>query len=233
MSGPSLIFREVHRLRRFTQELQEQLDRIPRQLKAQQGKVTRQEDLLREAQDALKHLKVTVHEKEVSLKTTHTQIAKRKKQLDEVASKKEMDALQSELAADRGTCQKLEDEILEAMTQSEEKTGQLPELEKAVREAKAEYAKFEAGVGARQADLRAQLAQAQQQLAEVESAVPGEVRPQYNRVVGARGADAFAAVRDRNCTACHSEITAQNYNELQQDRFLMCKSCGRILYRPE
>lgn len=233
MPGPTVTFREVHRLRRFAQDLQEQLDRLPRQLKAQQAKVTRQEELLREAQDTIKHLKVAVHEKEVSLRTAHNQIAKRKKQLDEVSSKKEMDALQSELTADRATCARLEDEILEGMTQAEEKTGQLPELEKAVQKAKEEYAQFEAGVGARQADLRAQLAQAQQQLAEVETGLPAEVRTQYNRVVGARGADALAAVRDRNCSACYTEITAQSYNELQQERCVVCKSCGRYLYLPE
>jgi predicted nucleic acid-binding Zn-ribbon protein len=106
-------------------------------------------------------------------------------------------------------------------------------LDKAVKQTKEEYARFEKEAGGRQADLTGQLEQVQAQLKEVESGLPREARPQYDRVIAARGADALAAVRNRNCTACNSEITAQNYNELQQDLFVICKSCGRILYLPE
>jgi predicted nucleic acid-binding Zn-ribbon protein len=233
MPGPAEIFRQIHRLRRFARDLQEQLDRIPRQLRAQQAKVARQEELYREAQDALKHLKVAVHDKEVTLKTTHGQVSKYQKQLNEAGSKKEYDALQAEIAAAREKCRQMEDEILNGMSESEEKAAQLPELDKAVKQAKEEYGRFEKEAGGRQADLAGQLEQVQAQLKEVEAGLPREVRPQYDRVIAARGADALAAVRNRTCTACNSEITAQNYNELQQDRFVLCKACGRVLYLPE
>src|SRR5207237_417472 len=79
--GSSL--REVHRLRRHVKNLQEEIDRAPRQEKAQQTKVARQEEILREAQEGIKKSKVAIHDKEVSLKTIHSQIAKHKKQLNE------------------------------------------------------------------------------------------------------------------------------------------------------
>ncbi len=233
MPGPAVVFREIHRLRRHAQDLQEQLDRVPRQLKAQQAKVTRQEEALKEAQETIRKLKVAMHDKEVTLKSTHAQIAKRRKQFDTVASKKEMDALQAEITADVAATQRLEDEILTCMTESEEKTAQLPELEKALAQAKQEYAEFEKGVSARQADLTGQLNEALEKLKAAEADIPPKVLPQYQRIVAARGADALAAVRGRTCSACHSEITAQNYNELLQELFVVCKSCGRILYLPE
>ena len=83
------------------------------------------------------------------------------------------------------------------------------------------------------ARLEEQLAEVQRQLKEVEASVPANLRSQYNRVVASLGADALAAVHDRTCSACHTEITAQNYNDLQQELFVSCKSCGRILYPPE
>jgi predicted nucleic acid-binding Zn-ribbon protein len=51
--------------------------------------------------------------------------------------------------------------------------------------------------------------------------------------MAARGADAMAAVENRTCTACYTEITAQNYHELILGQLVVCKSCGRILYLPE
>jgi predicted nucleic acid-binding Zn-ribbon protein len=52
-------------------------------------------------------------------------------------------------------------------------------------------------------------------------------------LVTAKGDDALAAVTGRSCSACYTEITAQNYNELVREQFVPCKSCGRILYLPE
>jgi predicted nucleic acid-binding Zn-ribbon protein len=233
MSGPAVIFREIHRLRRHAQNLQEQLDRIPRQLKAQQGKVARQEEGLREAQEGFKKLKVAIQTKEKALKDRHGQIAKYQKQLNEVQSKKEYDALQAEIAGSKKDCQRLEDEILAGMVESDEKGAQLPELEKALGQARGELASFEQQAGVRRTDLQAQLTEALGQLKAVEAAVPEQVRVSYNRIVHSKGADALAAVRDRICTACHTEITVQARTDLGQELFVACRSCGRILYLPE
>ena len=233
MSGPAILFREIHRLRRFAHELQEQIDRQPRQQKAQQAKVARQEEAYRQAQDAIKHLKVDVHSKEGTLKSTHTQIAKYQKQLNEAGAKKEYDALQHELNDAKATCQQLEEEILNGIAESEEKSAQLPELEQAVRQAKEEYAKFESGMTERLTNYRTQLAEANKQLQEQEAALPVSLRAQYERIVASKGPDALSSVQGQSCTACYTEITAQQYNELQQELFVPCRACGRILYLPE
>jgi predicted nucleic acid-binding Zn-ribbon protein len=233
MAGPAATFREIHRLRRLARDLQEQLDRVPRQRRVSEAKVSRQEERRRECQEAIKRLKVTAHEKEGVLKSAHAQVAKHRRQLETAGSKKEYDALQLEIRHTQEVCARLEDEILAAMAEGEEKAAQLPELEKAVQEARDEAARFEAEAAGRQAGLEGHLAEVQGQLKEVEAGILANLRPQYNRIVAALGADALAAVRDRTCSACHSEITAQNYNDLQQELFLVCTSCGRILYPPE
>src|SRR5438132_1692159 len=101
MPGPAATLREIHRLRRLAKDLEGRIAQQPRLLRAQQNAVTKQEENLREAQEAIKRLKVTTHEKEVSLKTTNQLIAKHEKQLNEAATKKEYDALKSEIAAGR------------------------------------------------------------------------------------------------------------------------------------
>jgi predicted nucleic acid-binding Zn-ribbon protein len=233
MSGPATLFREIHRLRRSAQDIKDQLDRFPRQLKAQQARVARQEELQREGQDRIKHLKVGIHDKEVTLKTTHGQIKKYEKQLDEAAGKKEYDALQLEIATAKAKCQSLEDEILTDMTTMEETTAQLPELERAVQQAREEYKQFEATSGEKRAELTKQLTETLARLKEAEAGIPGSIRPQYDRMVAAMGADAMACARNRICLACSTEITTQNHHELLQHNFVVCKACGRILYPPE
>jgi len=233
MSGPATILREIHQLQRHEKELRDQIDRLPRQLKVQQAKVTRQEDLAREAQEALKHLKVAVHDKESQLKQLQQQIAKHQKQLNEAASKKEYDALKVEMAGDKEKCQQFEDAILAGMIEVDEKSTQVPELAKAVQRAKDELAQFEKDSVSRQASLQEQLRQTQRALQEVEATLLPDVRATYDRLASARGADALATAQSRTCLACNTEMTIQSYNDLLSARLVICKACGRILYLPE
>jgi predicted nucleic acid-binding Zn-ribbon protein len=233
MAGPMPVFREIHRLRSFEHALKEQLDRIPRQRKNHQNKLAKQEQALLDTQEAIRKLKVTASDKDKELKGKDAQIKRYQEQLDQVTSRKEDDALRLQIAHAKTVCGHLEDEIFQALSEVDEKTPQIPELEKAVTAARDELAKFEAESKTRQADLEAQLAQARAELKAVESNVPDDLRPQYNRTIASLGHDGLAVVRDRTCTACYTELIRQTITELEDERFVVCKSCGRILYLPE
>jgi predicted nucleic acid-binding Zn-ribbon protein len=233
MPGPASTFREIHRLRRHAQDLQDQLDRFPRQLKAHQTKVTRLEGEVREGHDAIKKLKLNVHEKEGTLKDQHAQIAKYQKQLSEVTSKKEYDALQAEIGSVRNACRRVEDDILQVLEDIDLKTAGLPQLEKTLAQGKEEYAAIERDANSRRVSLTEQLKETLAQLQDVEAHVPRDLVSNYKRAVASKGADAIAPVHDRICMACQTEITMQAYTELVQDFFVICKACGRILYLPQ
>ena len=61
---------------------------------------------------------------------------------------------------------------------------------------------------------------------------PANVREHYDRAVQGRGADALTPARDKACGACSTELTAQTVNDLIVGAFVVCKTCGRILYPP-
>jgi predicted nucleic acid-binding Zn-ribbon protein len=233
MAGPATILREIHRLRRHAKDLQAEIERGPRQLKSQQAKIAKQEEALREAHETVKRLKVASHEKESQLKATEQMAEKHRQQREQASSKKEYDALNSEISADKKRGRELEDEILECLGQIEERTARMPEYERAVQLAKKEYAELDTSVQARQLQFAEQLKQVHQQIKDVEDTLPTDVRQQYDRLVAARGEDAMAAVQNRTCMACYTGITAQNYNDLMLSQFLVCKSCGRALYLPD
>lgn len=233
MPGPAPILRELHRLRRHAADLQAEIARGPQLLRARQAKLTRQEEELREAHEAIKRLKVSTHEKEVSLKTKVQQVAKHERQLNEAGSKKEYDALKAEIATEKQDCSRLEDEILDMMADAEDRTAKLPEQEQALAKAREDAGRAAEETEARRKQLQELLDSANRQLGEIEATLPADVRTQYNRLLAAKGEDALSAVQGRTCTACYTEITAQSYNELTQGQFVVCKNCGRILYLPE
>jgi predicted nucleic acid-binding Zn-ribbon protein len=233
MAGLIALMRDLHRVHRQIRDFREQLERLPHQLKAQRNKLVKQEGALKEAQETLKHLKVTAHQQEVSLKSMLQQIDKYEGQLNQASSKKEYDALQSEIARGREAVRRLEDEILQALAEADDRTAALPAVEKTTQEAREELARFETASRERQAAMTAQLTEEQARLKQLEGELGPDHRETYNRAVHARGGDALSLVRNRTCTACSTEITPQSSNELLMDRLVLCKSCGRILYVEE
>jgi predicted nucleic acid-binding Zn-ribbon protein len=233
MAGPATILREIHRLRTHARDLQDSIDRAPRQFKAQQNAVAREEANLHDAHDAIKKLKVTIHEKELSVKSTHEHTKKYEQQLNDITSKKEYDALKLEIAGAQERMNKLQDEALTLMLEVEERTAQLPALEEALKKTRADFAGFERDYQSRLDDWSRQREEVLKQIVAAEEGLPKDIRTQYDRLVKQLGADALAAVVDRTCTACYTEITAQAFNNLKVGQIVFCKSCARLLYWKE
>lgn len=230
MPGPAVILKEIHRLRLHIEELATRIDEAPRKMTVQQKRLANQEEALKSAQEHLKHLALQIREKEGSVKSTQQQIKKYEKQFDEAANKKEYDTLKSEIAQEREHISKTEDEILALMTESEEKTAQLPEAEKAAQKARADFAQFEKDHKELVQRFGDERARAAEELKTVEATLPADVRPQYERMVAGKGIEAFSGLQGRICSACYTEITSQMLSELKREMFLLCKNCGRMLY---
>jgi predicted nucleic acid-binding Zn-ribbon protein len=233
MPGPAAILRELHRLHRHAEDLRTQINRGPQTIKAHQEKTAKQEELLQQAQESIKKLKITLHEKEVSLKSQHQVIAKHEKQLNEASSRKEYDTLRVEIESDKKVSSKIEDAILDVMSEIETRAAQIPEYEKGVHKAKEDTARVISDIQTRRNEFTDRLNETLKSIHEVEASLPEDVKALYDRLVAAKGDSAMASVVDRTCSACYTEITAQSQNDLLQERLVFCKNCGRILYLPE
>jgi predicted nucleic acid-binding Zn-ribbon protein len=234
MATPAEVLKEIHRLRRYLTDLQNRINQLPKRKGSLKGIVEHQEKKLADAQAALKHLKVKAHQDDVTLKGTTDQIAKYQGQLNQIMSKKEFDALQHEITHGKEQVSKLEDQILQTLTEIDESTARLPALEKELQQARQELADFDKDSQLREGELTAELAKVKMELTETEASLPeGDLRVQYERLLRQRGDDSFASVRQKTCQACYMEVTSQMSNELNQGRFVLCKSCGRILYLAE
>lgn len=233
MTQPGLIFREIHLHTQFAYEIQEQLDRIPRQIKAQKIKLEKMEKEFKEAQENIKRLKVSIHGKEVTLKELNTKITKLKKQQNEASDNKVYDALKTEIGTAKADIARTEDEYLFALTEQEEKSLALPLLEKALKAAKEDAGKVEKASLDRKADLEKQLAETSKKLKLSETGLHPDVLPNYQRIILALKHEALAPIAGKTCSACNGEITSQMQIEVRSFSFVACKSCYRILYLSE
>jgi predicted nucleic acid-binding Zn-ribbon protein len=230
---PSIVetLREAHRLRKLIRDLQEQIAEGPSLLSAEQDRLDRAEKDVADAKAALQQLKLDVRDKESTLKTTHQQLAKYEKQRETAASKKELDAFDHEIKHNREKASQFEDEILNGLGEIDERTANIPVLEKELAKVRQESAGFQKEADERIARLHAELERAQGELAEGEKNLPPEVRQTYSRLVASHGPDAMAKVENRICQACYASLTMQTIRELEGGgRFVTCTICGRALY---
>lgn len=230
MAGPGPVLREAHRLRQHMQDLDSRIAQAPKQLQIQKNKLLAAEENLKAAQDEIKKLKVKTHDREVTSKATYQQIEKWEKQRETAANSKEFEALKHEIAQAMERVKTLEDEIFETMSAVEEKSALLPAVEAVTKQVRAEVAQFEKEYDERLAKLVAERAKTAEELKGVDAQVPEDILPTYSKIVKARGAGAFGKIEGRTCTACYTELTPQNASEVVRGMFVLCKSCGRMLY---
>ena len=210
--------------------MEARIAQAPRQLQVQKAKLQAAEDNLKQAQDEIKQLKVKINDREVTVKATYQQVAKWEKQREGVENKKEFEALNHETAQAQSRIKSLEDEIFETMTLVEEKTAQLPAIESITKQVRAEVAQFEKEYDDRIAKFEAERAQTVAELSAVDAQFTDDVLMLYQKMVRARGPDGLARIEGRVCTVCNTELTPQNASEVKRGLFVLCKSCGRIMY---
>ncbi|MGE3806648.1 MAG: zinc ribbon domain-containing protein [Gemmataceae bacterium] len=233
MAGPMALLREIHRHKVHAKDLSDQIDRGPRTLRAHQDKVAKAEQAQQEANDAVKRLKLTISEKELMLKTKQGLIEKYTNQLNSASSPKEYQALKQEIVNERTSITKIEDEILEHMSEADVRLTRLPDFQKEVDAVKTVTNRLKDDIQTRRNELTDQLNEVHKKIKELEVQLPIEAKEKFDRLTTAKGEDALSALNGKTCTACYTEITAEMYNNLLQERFVLCKVCDRILYIPE
>ena len=231
MSTPTPhLLREAHRLRRHLRELKAEIDLGPRVLKIQEQKLAQAKQAHAAAYEHIQKLKLKIRDDEGTLKVVNGQLAKFEKQLNDAASPKEYEGKQSEIRQAKEKIAALEEAILTGMEELEQKTADLPNVEKTWAVAQAEFEEYKAEAKERlerlQADHKASLAD----LAKADAALPPAVKPQYDRLVKAYGPDGMAAISGKVCGQCRVGISDQARSDIAAGKFVCCSTCGRALY---
>lgn len=227
------LLKEIHRLRRHLRDLQSEIDLGPRVMKIQVQKLAAEELAHKEAYEVIKKLKLKQKEDEGTLKTAEQQLAKHEAEIHSAGSAKEFTAKQHEIEFDRNRKGELEDAILTAITEIEERTADLPNVEKRWADAQHAFEQYKLDAQERLERMQADQTASQALLLETEGKLPTDVRGQYDRLIKSYGADGLAGVIGRACQQCRLSITEASRSSLTTGSFVCCPQCGRGLYLAE
>lgn len=233
MTVTAAALRELHRIHRQLADLTERKERGPKQIRAREANLTRLGEELTRLQGEHKAARMRSDQKQLLLKSGEDKIEGLKAKLNAAASNREYQALKDQIAADQMAGSVLADEILEAMEKIDELAGVLAEQQQKIAAAKEELAKAEQAVRDQAGILDTDLKRLQAELRQAESALPGDFREQYQRVVNSKQDDAMAEVQGEFCGGCHQQLTPNNMAELSMALAIFCRNCGRLIYLPE
>lgn len=221
---------KLHRLHIQLRDVQEQLEKGPRQLKARQQIIGQKQADLEAQKQKQKNLKMAADQKSLQLKSNEAKIQDLRVKLNQANSNREFDIIRAQIEADTVANSVLEDEILDSLEKVD--AGQIAtrKLEDELAAAKAEEARVAAEIAAAEPGYRSRIAELQGAVTEAESCLPAEFITPYRRLVQAYGAAALAEVEGNICGVCFVNLTPQAQVALRAGQVMFCKTCGRLMY---
>jgi predicted nucleic acid-binding Zn-ribbon protein len=147
-----------------------------------------------------------------------------------VVAPKALQELQNEIAALKRSQSKLEDNLLEAMMNSEDGQASLDAANKLLNEAQALHAAAQVHLLAEKERLEAELPTLIAQRKDAAVSIDPNMLATYDALRPKKGGAAVALLKEGSCAACQVEQTSNIVQKVQQDKSLIsCATCGRIL----
>lgn len=225
---------KLHRLHIQLREVQDQLEKGPRQLKVRQQIIQQKQAELEAQKQKQKTLKMAADQRSLQLKSNEAKIQDLRGKLNQANSNREFDIIRAQIEADTVANSVLEDEILDTLEKVD--AGQIAtrKVEDELTAAKAEETRVAKEVAAAEPGFQARIVELQAEITEAEKCLPADFVTPYRRLVQAYGAAALAQVDAGNCGVCFVNLPPQTLMALRAGQVLFCKTCGRLMYlRPE
>ncbi|NOZ22652.1 MAG: hypothetical protein GXP25_16365 [Planctomycetes bacterium] len=219
------------RLRKIRKEREEAPGRIESARTLVERRTTEIEKTEKETEKFHSQIEV---QQNLDLKGKEEAKAKLLVQLNTVKTNKEYAAIQNEVAGIDADISKLEDQILDMMTEAESREGELEKARKRLDEANAKLTQTEKEIAEEIERCEAEEAGLTARRDEIRSQVQREYLEPYERLLHRRDGVALVSSKNEVCQGCFMNLTPQtSASLLTSDKPVFCNSCGRMLYLDE
>jgi hypothetical protein len=152
----------------------------------------------------------------------------------QVRNPKELESLQASVEALRRQRATVENTGVEALLQAEELNTTIAAARKAFASAEQRWKTSQADLLNEETKLKKLFLQCKKQRETLAAVLAGEQLQRYEDLRQRKAGIAVAAVERNLCTACHIQVPTGVISAArsQSGNFVLCPSCGRILYAP-
>ena len=186
MSVTASALREIHRIHRQITDLRAQIERGPRQLKAAEHVLADLEEACEKGKQALKQARMASDERQLQLRQREDRIKDLKGKLNSCGSNREYQTLKEQVAADQQANSVLSDEILEILEKIDQLQEQTTQQEVDRQKAQTDLESLRQSVHDKQTQLESELQRVIEELHHAETALPEEIKHEYERIARPR-----------------------------------------------
>jgi predicted nucleic acid-binding Zn-ribbon protein len=190
------------------------------------------------SQAALENAKTRVKQIESSRKDLELEVEAKKQLISKYANQQlqtrkneEYRALAHEIETCKAAIFKIEDQEIALMEQGEGAQKEVARATQAANEARKLVDDQVAQLGAREENLKGELAALEANREELAAVVDETTRAKYERLFRNKGDNVVVGVQHGVCGGCHMRLQPQLIISCQAEKELItCSNCGRILY---
>jgi hypothetical protein len=207
------------------------LENTPPLIEGIDKKIEKSSQLAAAAKEKLVENQKKRRELEAEVKVIKAQVAKYKRQLNEVKTNKEYAAMLKEIEESQKKIDGLEEEIIAEMLRADEIEAEIKEANRRFTEAREKFSQEKEAIFQKKKKLEDKARQLGQNRQELLPQIPADQVALYLRISSKKSGVALSPVKDDFCATCHMRIRPQVLNELRDTRkLILCENCGRILY---
>jgi predicted nucleic acid-binding Zn-ribbon protein len=216
--------------RRILQE-QGELSRIEPERQMLKAKAANAQAELENAKLRVKQIESARKDLELEVETKKQMIVRYANQQFQTRKNEEYRALAHEIDTCKAAIFEIENREIDLMEQAEAAQKEVLRATQATKDARTLMDEQVAQLGAREENLKRELAQLEANREELASAVDEGARSRYERLVRSKGDNVVVGVEHGVCGGCHMKLPPQLLVLCQGEKELVgCSNCGRILY---
>jgi predicted nucleic acid-binding Zn-ribbon protein len=207
------------------------LDAVPARLEAIDQQIHSTAVLVVQAKEKLAANQKNRRELEGEVKAIKEGIAKYKRQLNDVKSNKEYEAINKEIAETQSRIDGIEESILNEMIAADDIEKDIKAAQKRQLDEEGHLKKDQDAVAAEKTDVEKQKAAAESERAALLPAIPADQLKLYERIHKKMGGTALSRISDDFCSICMMRVRPQLLDEIiAGTSIITCEACGRILF---
>jgi predicted nucleic acid-binding Zn-ribbon protein len=211
-------------------ELERSKDYLPEMINNLEKEIEETRQALKSAEEELTQQSLLHGKLDVELATLNQQLTKFQKQMREIKTNKEYDALTTEIANRKVKISTTEEEILKVLTH-------MDDLKEKIKQYKQKLEEVDKTNSTQLVDLRERLDSIEDKIKIKEGdrknitvRIDKKLLGTYERVRKGRGNQVMVVIRKRACGACHKSVPPQIIQEIREGgKIFTCDNCGRIL----
>ena len=196
--------------------LKKEMEEISRTLKESEERLTQQ---------VLQRKKL-----ELDIEEINSELARLQKQMRDIKTNREYDALVTEIANRKTKISESEEELLKTLVEIDELQDKVKEYKERVVEVDKNNRVQLESLNKEMDSIGTKVKQKQDERKNISVRINKNVLATYERVKKVKGGAAVVSVRKRACSGCYKSLPPQKIQEIKKgENLITCDSCGRIL----